>query len=104
MSSKGKNFIEPIELFRLVKNREDCGELKKVKGRPGKGASGGRVGAGQGDHQEEDWKAVREGVMLGAWLAWEVQWAYLTAAGDSIFSPALLHLVWPLQYAQTLDN
>lgn len=53
MSSKGKKFMEPIELFRLVKNREDCRELKKAKGHPGNGVGGGRVGAGQGAQQEE---------------------------------------------------
>lgn len=42
--------------------------------------------------------------MLGAWLVWEVQWAHLMAAGDPIFPPALLLLIWPLQYAQTLEN
>lgn len=109
MSSKGKKFIEPIELFRLVKNREDCRELKKAKGCPGKGVGGGRAAAGQGAHQEEykdeaDRRTVRDGLMLGAWLVWEVQWAYLMAAGDPIFPLALLLLIWPLQYAQTLEN
>lgn len=54
LSSKGKKFIKPIDLFRLVKNGEDCRELKKAKGCPGKGAGGGRAGAGQGAHQGED--------------------------------------------------
>lgn len=40
MSSKGKKFIEAIELFRLVKNREDCRELRKAKGRSGKEGHG----------------------------------------------------------------
>lgn len=60
MSSKGKKFIEPIELFRLVKNRADCMELEKAKGRPGKGVGGGRAGAGQGAHQEEDKDAAEQ--------------------------------------------
>lgn len=42
MSSKGKKFIEAIELFRLVKNREDCRELKKAKGHPGKEGGGSK--------------------------------------------------------------
>lgn len=45
MSSKGKKFIEAIELFRLVKNREGCRELRKAKGYPGRGRA---VGAREG--------------------------------------------------------
>jgi len=98
MSSQGKKFIEPIELFRLVKNREDCRELKKAKGCLGKGVCGGRIGAGQEAHQEEDkdeadQRAVREGVMLVCWLVLEVQQAYLTAAGDCICPLARFLLV-----------
>lgn len=96
-------------MFRLVKNRADCRELEKAKGCLGKGVGGGRAEAGQGAHQEEDkdeaeQRALGDRVMLGAWLVWEVQWAHLMAAGDPIFPPALLLLIWPLQYAQTLEN
>lgn len=53
MRSKGKKFIKPVELFRLVKNREDCRELEKAKGHLGKEAGGGSgarspPGGGQG--------------------------------------------------------
>lgn len=71
MRSKGKKFIEPVELFRLVKNREDCRELEKARGHLGKEARGGRVGARQGAHQEEDRDEAEQrakGVMLGACL------------------------------------
>lgn len=43
-------------------------------------------------------------MVLGAWLLWKVQGAYLTAAGGSVFPSALLLLIWPLQHAQTLEN
>lgn len=88
MSSKGKKFIKPMELFRLVRNREHCRECRKPKGAQGKG----RAVGGQEQGKEPTRRKTRMsqagmiwgGVMLGVWLLLEVQCAYLAAAGGPL--------------------
>lgn len=69
MSSKGKKFIKPMELFRLVRNREHCRECRKPKGAQGKG----RAVGGQEQGKEPTRRKTRmsqTGMMLGRGDAW----------------------------------
>lgn len=94
MSSKGKKFIEAIELCRLVKNREDCRELKKAKGHPGKEGGGSKGRNPPAVRQTDRQTGQGRGRWGGGSLCGSV--AYLMAAGDPTFLSSSSRLASPV--------
>lgn len=62
MSSEGKKFIKPMELFRLGRNREHCRECRKPKGAQGKAVGGQEQGK---EPTRRKTRMSQTGMMLG---------------------------------------